>query len=165
MKSLFRLFALLMLVALPMHGSLADGTVPGAPYMPDEYAAEFMQAQDALLAHTPGAAVDYAVREYDDGRYEWDVFFTLDGRTGMAEIPETDYTVRRVRLYDMPEGGLTASQIAASLVREKGDIQIIDLELDTDDGRLVYEGEAMLDGKRYEFEISATGRILDWERD
>ena len=50
-------------------------------------------------------------------------------------------------------------------VMEQGDLQIVDLELDRDNGRLRYEGEATLDGKRYEFEISVAGEIIEWERD
>lgn len=39
------------------------------------------------------------------------------------------------------------------------------LELDWEDGELIYEGEAELNGKRYEFEIRVTGEMLEWERD
>lgn len=37
--------------------------------------------------------------------------------------------------------------------------------LDRDDGRLVYEGEAELDGRFYDFEMTAEGKIIEWERD
>ena len=110
MKTWIWMMALLMILALPMQGVLAEKTDAAAPYLPTEYAAEYEQAAAALQAHTPGAQVDYAVCERDDGRYEWDLFFTLDGQLGEAEIAESDYTVRRVRQVDMPEGGLTASQ-------------------------------------------------------
>ena len=163
MKTWIWMMALLMILALPVQGVLAESAVE--PYFPDEYAAEYEQAAAALQAHTPGAQVDYAVRERDDGRYEWDLFFTLGGQLGEAEIAEADYTVRRVRQVDMPEGGLMASQAMAVLAQEKGDITIIDLELERDDGSLRYEGEAELDGKRYEFEISVTGKIVEWKRD
>ena len=36
---------------------------------------------------------------------------------------------------------------------------------DRDDGRLRYEGEAEIGGKRYEFEMSVDGSIIEWERD
>ena len=40
------------------------------------------------------------------------------------------------------------------------------MDLDDDDGMLVYEGDAWLDGQEYEFELDAhTGRLLEWERD
>ena len=41
----------------------------------------------------------------------------------------------------------------------------VDLGLDRDDGSLRYEGEAELDGKRYEFEMRVTGEIVEWDRD
>ncbi|MBP3428286.1 MAG: hypothetical protein J6M47_08515 [Clostridia bacterium] len=165
MKTWIWMMALLMILALPVQGVLAEKTDAAAPYLPTEYTAEYEKAAAALQAHTPGAQVDYAVRERDDGRYEWDLFFTLGGQLGEAEIAESDYAVRRVRQVDMPEGGLTASQAMAVLAQEKGDITIIDLELERDDGSLRYEGEAELDGKRYEFEISVTGKIVEWKRD
>ena len=43
--------------------------------------------------------------------------------------------------------------------------RIVDLELDHDDGRLRYEGVAEQSGKRYEFELSVSGKIIEWERD
>ena len=163
MKTWIWMVALLMILALPVQGILAESAVE--PYLPTEYTAEYEKAAAALQAHTPGAQVDYAVRERDDGRYEWDLFFTLGGQLGEAEIAEADYTVRRVRQVDMPEGGMTASQAMAVLAQEKGDITILDLELERDDGSLRYEGEAELDGKRYEFEIDVTGKIVEWKRD
>lgn len=42
---------------------------------------------------------------------------------------------------------------------------VMELELDWEDGELIYEGEAELNGKRYEFEISVNGEMLEWERD
>ena len=165
MRTWIWMMALLMILALPVQGVLAESADAASPYLPTEYAAEYEKAAAALQAHTPGAQVDYGVRERDDGRYEWDLFFTLGGQLGEAEIAESDYTVCRVRQVDMPEGGLTASQAMAVLAQEKGDITIIDLELERDDGSLRYEGEAELDEKRYEFEISVTGKIVEWKRD
>lgn len=165
MKKTFWLLALLMALVLPMQNVLAEEAVEPTPYFPAEYAAEFEQASAALQAHLPGALVDFAVRERDDGRYEWDLFFVLDGQLGEVEILEGDFAIRRVRLYDMPEGGLTALQAIAVLAQEKGELLVTDLELDLDDGRLRYEGEAMLGERHYEFEISATGSIIEWEYD
>lgn len=43
---------------------------------------------------------------------------------------------------------------------------IVELELERDDGRLYYEGEAVDDRYEYEFEIDAyTGAIIEWEVD
>ena len=50
-------------------------------------------------------------------------------------------------------------------VRIGHDAAVIDeLELDEDDGLLLYEGEVYIGSSEYEFELSAkTGRLLEWE--
>jgi len=165
------ILTLLMIISLilQMHAGLAEGFVavepPPVVQVDPEYADELQQAIAALEANSPGAVVDYAVRERDDGRYEWNLFFTLDGRLGQCEIREEGFEVRRVVFYDMPTDGLTAAEAMAVLAQEKGDITIVDLELDYDDGCLCYEGEASLGEKLYEFEINADGRVVEWERD
>lgn len=46
------------------------------------------------------------------------------------------------------------------------DAVVTELELEKDDGLLIYEGEALVNGIEYEFEIDAiTPRLLEWERD
>lgn len=43
---------------------------------------------------------------------------------------------------------------------------VTEIELDHDDGLLLYEGEALVDGREYEFELDAyTARLLQWDRD
>ena len=165
MKKHVWMLALLAVLVCPMKSMLAEEAAEPTPQFPVEYAAEFDKAAAALQAHTPGALVDYAVRERDDGRYEWTLFFVLDGQLGVGEVIESNFSVRRVRLYDMPEGGLTAAQAMALLAQEKGELTVVDLELDRDDGRLRYEGEALLGEKRYEFELGVNGKIIEWERD
>lgn len=40
------------------------------------------------------------------------------------------------------------------------------IELDEDDGLILYEGDAYVDGVEYEFELDAyTGQLLQWDRD
>lgn len=44
--------------------------------------------------------------------------------------------------------------------------ELIAIELDADDGRWTFEGDAMLHGEIYEFELDAiSARLLEWERD
>ena len=131
----------------------------------EEFAAEKEKAIASVKVSLPEAVVDYAVRERDDGRYEWDLFITQGNQIGEVKVHETTNEIRKVTLYEKPEGALTASEAMALLAEKKGAVQIIDLELDRDDGSLRYEGEAQLDGKRYEFEMRATGELLEWERD
>jgi len=131
----------------------------------EEFEAEKNNALAAVKVSLPDAVVDYAVRERDDGRYEWDVFFTQGDQLGEVEVLESSNEIRRVTLYDKPEGALTAGEAMALLAEKKGALTVIDLELERDNGRLRYEGEAELDGKRYEFEMSASGDLIEWERD
>lgn len=131
----------------------------------EEYTVEKSNALAAVKVSLPDAVVDYAVRERDDGRYEWDIFFTQGNQLGEVEVLESTNEIRRVTLYDKPEGALTASEAMELLAQKKGAVTVTDLELDRDGSRLRYEGEAELSGKRYEFEMSVTGEIIEWERD
>ena len=131
----------------------------------EEYAVERENALAAVKVSLPDAVVDYTVRDRDDGRYEWDIFFTQGSQLGKCEVLESSNELRKVKLYEKPEGALTASEAMALLAQKKGELVIVDLDLDRDGGRICYEGEAELGGKRYEFEMSATGEIIEWERD
>lgn len=131
----------------------------------EEFAVEKSNALAAMKVSLPDAVVDYAVRERDDGRYEWDLFFTQGNQLGECEVLESTNEIRKVTLYEKPEGALNAGEAMALLAQKKGEIQVMDLELDRDGGSLRYEGEAELGGKRYEFEMSITGEIIEWERD
>lgn len=132
----------------------------------DPYAAERASAIAAVQRSMPDAVIDYAVRERDDGRYEWNVFFRQDGVLGEAKVLEAGNEVRRVEMFNQSrEGALTASEAMARLAAEKGGMTVVELELDWDDGRLAYEGEAEMNGRRYEFEITTDGVIIEWERD
>ena len=130
-----------------------------------EWEAQKQKALAAAKVSLPDAAVDYAVREFDDGRAVWNLFFTQGGQLGVCKVLEESNEVRRVELYEKGEGVLTASEAMARLAQKKDGATVVELELDEDDGRLTYEGEAELDGKRYEFEMSAAGEMIEWERD
>ena len=131
----------------------------------EEFVTEKNNALAAAKVSLPDAVVDYAVRERDDGRYEWDLFFTQGSQIGECEVLESTNEIRKVTLYEKPEGALNASEAMALLAKQKGAIEIIDLELDRDGSSLRYEGEAELSGKHYEFEMDITGKIIEWERD
>lgn len=132
---------------------------------PEAFAQQKEKAIAALMVSLPDAAVDYAVRERDDGRYEWNLFFTQNGSLGVCKVLEEKNEIRRVELYAMREGMLLASEAVAELQTIKPGAVVVDLDLDWDDGVLCYEGDARLDGKRYEFEMTAAGRMIEWERD
>ena len=151
-----KIFAMMLALALL--------TMAGAA-MAEEFATEKQNALNAFKVSMPDAVVDYTVRDRDDGRYEWDLFFTQGSQLGVCEVLESTNEIRKVKLYEKTEGALTASEAMARLAEKKGAITVTELDLDRDDGRLVYEGEVQLDGKRYEFEMKITGEIIEWERD
>ena len=150
------LMALLMIVAV--EEVIGEEAIP--------FAAEREQAIAVVQAANPDAVIDYAVRERDDRRWEWNVFFMQNGVLGMAKVLEEGFELRRVELFNQTrEDSLTASAAMEKLALDKGPLTVTDLELDWDDGWLSYEGEAEKNGSRYEFEMSVDGRIIEWERD
>lgn len=153
MKKMMAL-AMTLILILGVHAAFAE-----------EFQQEREKAMAAVKVSLPEAVVDYAVRERDDGAYEWDFFFTQGSQIGECEVTESTNEIRKVTLYEMPEGALTAGEAMALLAEKKGTLTITDLELERDGGSLRYEGEAELDGRRYEFEMLVTGEIVEWERD
>lgn len=144
-------------------GVLTAATVtPEATYAPGS--AEAL-AIEAVRKEVPGAVIHYAIQNTDDRRLEWDVFFTDGTMLGECEVDAETYEVRKYRSYEPKGEALTADKAVEKLMASKGALTIIDLDLDRDDGDLWYEGEAELDGRRYEFEMTAAGRIVEWERD
>ncbi|MBQ2991249.1 MAG: hypothetical protein IJD60_08150 [Clostridia bacterium] len=120
----------------------------------------------ALKVSMPEAQVNYAIKTRDDGRESWELFFKQNNALGVCKIPVDSNTIRKVELYDRgTEDALTADLAMEKLRKEKGEMTVLDLELDWDDGRLYYEGEAKVGDRRYEFEMTADGRIIEWERD
>jgi hypothetical protein len=64
------------------------------------------------------------------------------------------------------EGRMLAAGAAAAMALYRPQAVVAEIELDEDDGLVIYEGEAYVDGIEYEFELDAyTGRLLEWERD
>ena len=123
------------------------------------------QAEAAVLKEFPSAVINYTLLDYDDGRPEWNIFFTDGATIGECELNAETYEIRKTRTYDLTDGVLTADKAVEKLSAEKGALTITEIELDWDDGQLWYEGDAELDGRRYEFEMTAAGRITEWERD
>lgn len=122
-------------------------------------------ASAAVLAARPSAVIHYVLQDFDDGRPEWNVFFTDGDELGEAEVDAESYQIHKIKTYPKAENMLTADQAIEKLMTAKGALVITELELDWDDGSLWYEGDAELEGRRYEFEMRVTGEIVEWERD
>lgn len=64
------------------------------------------------------------------------------------------------------EGVLTMDGALAAMKLLRPEAEFYALELDEDDGELIYEGNARVNGVEYEFELNArNARLLEWERD
>ena len=118
-----------------------------------------------LRERHPDAVIQYAIEERDDGKMEWNVFFTTGTQFGMCEMDSRTLMLRDVKTYDLPAGALTADKAIEALVAQKGELTLLSLELEYDDGRLLYQGEADWKGQRFEFEMTVDGRLVEWERD
>ena len=88
MKKNIAIIMTVLLLVVAAHSVLAE-----------ESSAAKENAIAALKVSLPDAVVDYAVREYDDGRYEWDLFFTLGSQLGECEVLESSNEIRKVTLY------------------------------------------------------------------
>ena len=159
-----KFFAALFLSLLLLSSiSLADdglGVLPSAaPAAPENAAVQ------AVLNEVPGAVIHYAALDEDNRRAEWDIFFTDGTMLGECEVDAETFEIRKIRSYEASPGALTADKAIEALKAAKGELEVIEFDLDRDDGELWYEGDCLLDGRRYEFEMSVSGRIVEWERD
>ena len=158
-----KFFALALSLMLMVTGAaMAENYYNGYMNLPED---SLEQAKAAVMAQLPQAVIDHAQLDYDDRRFEWDIFYTLDGMLGVCEVSAEDYKVIRTKEYPSPDNALVASKAIEALRQAKGNLTIVDIDLDRDDGRIVYEGEAELDGRFYEFEMTVDGQIIEWERD
>ena len=64
-----------------------------------------------------------------------------------------------VALSDVPEAVLAAARKAVP------GIKISSVEQETEGGEVIYDVEGVVDGKEYEVEVSATGKVLEIEEE
>lgn len=90
-----------------------------------------------------------------------------DDLCGMIEVCGEAIVSRALEYGEFAEDGmLTESGAMAAMRLLRSEANIVELELDEDDGALVYEGEACIGDVEYEFELNAyTGKLLEWDRD
>ncbi len=113
--------------------------------------------------------------DYEDGRLTYELeFYTTDGKwyeydvDGSGTIKKWEYDTEKYAIYQAKAKSLEDAKAAALSVAglTAKDVIFGDIEIDSDDGRLIYEGEFYYNGLEYEFEIdAATGAVLDWDID
>ena len=113
----------------------------------------------------------------DDGRllYEGELRsgaiqceFEIDAYTGVVLKWETEVKGNPQNGQSAGADAQTIGQDAASAIAlgkaQAGDAWIVEIQLEEDDGRLLYEGEMRDSSYEYEFEIDAyTGTVIQWE--
>lgn len=127
------------------------------------------QTAAAVEAAYPGARIVWQDAEKDDGLHAIKVFIVTDGLYGTLDLNAAtgDILERDLSVGEYAEDGVTTEAAArAQVAAYRPGAEIVRIEMDKDDGQVYWEGEARLDGQRYEFTISAaTGELIEWERD
>lgn len=123
----------------------------------------------AVEAVYPGAQIIRQDEEIDDGRHEIEVFIVAEGLYGTLDLNAENGAIIERELYVgeyAADGMMTEEAARAQIATLKTGAEIIKIKLDEDDGRYFWEGDATLNGSRYEFAIDAvTGTMVEWERD
>ena len=119
-------------------------------------------AEAAVLAEYPGARILFADKPESGGM---SIAFLTENWSGTAVVHGDSIVSRSLNSGIFVDGEyLTYDGARAALLLLRPGALIDELELDEDDGLLLYEGEAYTGSSEYEFELSArTGRLLEWE--
>lgn len=122
------------------------------------------EAEAALWALDEAALILRA--EEGDGPAR--LYFVATGAAGWAQFDIAGGFAAGAVAFGqfLSNGQLTFAGASQVLQILRPGAQLDGMDMDEDDGMLLYEGDAYLDGQEYEFELDArTGRLLEWERD
>lgn len=124
-------------------------------------------SEAALREEYPAALVLRAEETQLAGISAWKLSFVCEEAAGWATILGDRIREREVSFGAyFQEGRLTMTGARMALLLYRPQAQLTEIELDEDDGLWTYEGEAVYEGTKYEFEIHAeTAQLLEWERD
>ena len=152
------------------------------------------RAKEIILAKAPGAEITKLVLDEDDGILYYKGYARVDGKLYEFEVKADDGVIRKWELEDdysdnnsgnsssgnsnnnnststpkpttAPSTSISMDEARTLVLKKVPGATITKIELDYDDGRKIYEGEAYKDGYEYEFEINAsTGKFIKWEQD
>lgn len=124
-------------------------------------------AQDRVQAAFPQAVIHLILAETDDeDGHTFEAFLTNEGVPAEVSLNAETGEILRVETFPAAQGILTADNVAGWVEAQLSGAAIQELELEYEDGRYLYEGEAAASGAKYSFEFSAAdGAMVEWERD
>ncbi len=167
-------------------GTTGTGTAAGQAGQPSgasitEEDAKRIALEDAgvseadVLAMQVGYEMEHGRTKYEIEFYAGNMEYDYEINAETGEIISFDQDIE----YDFYGNGagtgnggaqttLTQDEVTAIVLERVpgADTSHLRLELDRDDGRMLYEGEIIYDGVEYEFEIDAqTGNVIEWSEE
>lgn len=127
-----------------------------------------VEAQAAAEKDTPNAVYGPVIADRDDGRYVYEVFYTLGEELGRLTLnAETGEVVERKVWPGLLTAGRMAVADAVALALSQADgLALTELDVGIERGQVVYEGEAQVNRREYSFEIALdTGALVEQEWD
>ena len=121
------------------------------------------RAEEIVQAAYPGCLILFAQDEGENKRLgivaeDFCGSILVSGEGILSSSIKEDAMIR--------EGMLTMTGALETMRLYRPEAEFRALELDEDDGLMLYEGEALLANEVYEFELDAvSGKLLEWERD
>lgn len=142
-----------------------EAEYPGAGWGA-RFALDEAQAREAAASVAPAAADGYVFASRGEDGSVYEVFYAADGVPGEVTVNAQTGAVVRARTWPAAQGALGVDEVASRVEARKGGARVVELELEWDGGRCLYEGEAEADGARWSFEMdAASGAIIEFERD
>jgi beta-lactamase regulating signal transducer with metallopeptidase domain/uncharacterized membrane protein YkoI len=165
---------------MPSAGDAADDQTSAGGQTTDLPAITKEKAQETALAHAGGGTVVSCLEDMDDGRHVYDIIIVNGDRNYELEV---DMLTGHIFEHDedLIEGGhhnaggalnntagagtaITAEQAKRIGLNRTGGGAVVECDLDTDDGRNVYEITIIKNGKEYDMDIDAnSGKILAYD--
>lgn len=108
--------------------------------------------------------------EFTSGSYYYDYDISAQNGSVLKYEKKQIYTPADSQPQSQPQtqgtAAISAEQAQEIVLAQVPGATMVKLELDRDDGRMVYEGECRKGQMEYEFKLDAqTGAILEWEED
>ena len=121
---------------------------------------EKIDAAAAVRNLFPGADIQYALTEKDDGRFFADVFFTENGSLLRAELNAETGALAELVLLPGGASLISAQEAVNAVLAEKPGLQITEMDVEWERGSVLFQGEGRADRAEYEFEVRAdTGAV------